>query len=175
MSNESHLITRRRFFVIGGGAVALVFGPIGEASASQTASEAFRYCNKCMTLFSEGKGVCPAGGFHEAQGFRFSLPLHGGAETPTSQANWRGCTKCLSMYYAGFKRGGPCPAGGSHGGQDGDFTLPHDVPATKSTQPDWRFCNKCFVMFYNGNPGKGRCAAGGAHFAQGFNFVLPFD
>ena len=53
MSNESHLITRRRFFVIGGGAVAFVFGPIGEASASLTAVDTFRYCNKCMTLFSD--------------------------------------------------------------------------------------------------------------------------
>ena len=38
---------------------------------------AWRFCQKCEAMFFDGfpnKGVCPAGGGHQAQGFMFVLP-----------------------------------------------------------------------------------------------------
>jgi prepilin-type processing-associated H-X9-DG protein len=45
--------------------------------AGQLAQPAWRYCEKCQSLFFDGfqtKGVCPAGGAHSAQGYEFVLP-----------------------------------------------------------------------------------------------------
>ena len=135
----------------------------------------WRYCHKCESMFFDGypgKGVCKAGGAHEAQGFMFVLP-HDVPETPTAQSKWRFCHKCESMFYDGYPGKGVCAAGGAHEAQGYMFVLPHDVPETPTAQRNWRFCHKCESMFYDGYPGKGVCAAGGAHEAQGYMFVLP--
>ena len=52
---------------------------------SQTVVQAFRFCHKCQSLFYEGKyeaagtpkGLCPAGGSHEAMGYQFEIPSTG--------------------------------------------------------------------------------------------------
>jgi hypothetical protein len=136
---------------------------------------AWRFCQKCEVMFFDGfpgKGSCPAGGPHQAQGFVFVLPFDV-PETPTAQGAWRFCQKCFSMFFDGFPGKGSCPAGGGHQAQGFVFVLPHDIPGPG--QRDWRFCQKCFSMFFDGFPNKGVCAAGGPHQAQGFLFVLPHD
>ncbi|MCA1709713.1 MAG: hypothetical protein LC808_43135 [Actinobacteria bacterium] len=50
--------------------------------------ERWRFCDKCYGMFYEptntNRGHCPAGGGHNAAGFKFELP-YGEPETPTTQ------------------------------------------------------------------------------------------
>ena len=76
----------------------------------------WRFCEKCHSMFFDGfgkKGVCAAGGAHQAQGFNFSLP-HDVAPTANAQKDWRFCDKCFEMFFDGIQGGGRCPAGGGH-------------------------------------------------------------
>lgn len=142
--------------------------------AQSRAQRDWRFCRKCQTLyFNEfpNKGLCAAGGAHEAAGFNFELP-HDQAERPDAQANWRFCRKCQSMFFNGYPNKGRCTAGGGHEAAGFNFVLTHDVAETPSRQRNWRYCRKCSAMFFDGYPGKGRCAAGGGHEAAGFNFAL---
>jgi hypothetical protein len=93
-----------------------------------------------------------------------------------TQAGWRYCTKCHSLFWPGSGSDkAPCAAGGIHTAAGFIFYLPYNIPGTPKAQSNWRFCNKCFGMFWNGYPDKGRCAAGGAHRDYGYDFVLPHD
>ena len=135
----------------------------------------WRFCHKCSAMFFNGfpgKGICAAGGNHEAAGFNFIM-AHDNPETPNAQAQWRFCHKCDVMFFNGFPNKGVCKAGGAHDAAGFDFVPPHDVAETPTAQGQWRFCHKCNAMFFNGFPAKGSCPAGGAHDAAGFNFVLP--
>ena len=88
----------------------------------------WRFCQKCNAMFFDGfpsKGVCPAGGGHEAQGFDFSLP-HDVPPTANAQNNWRFCDKCHAMFFDGAPNS-RCPAGGQHHAQGFNFVLPHSV------------------------------------------------
>lgn len=169
------------YWLLGGSAavamvpvVRLVMPPkAAEATRSGSAQGDWRSCKKCRTLFYDGypgKGVCPAGGAHDAAGLDFVLP-HDVAGP--GQPDWRFCTKCQSMFYDGYPTKGVCAAGGAHNAAGFNFVLTHDVPGPG--QADWRFCEKCQSMFYDGDPAKGVCPAGGAHKAAGFNFVLAHE
>jgi hypothetical protein len=92
-----------------------------------------------------------------------------------TQADWRFCHKCNSMFFNGFPQKGICPAGGPHDAAGFMFFLPHDIQETPTAQTNWRFCHKCESMFFDGFPQKGRCPTGGGHEAAGFNFTLPHD
>jgi hypothetical protein len=147
---------------------------IGPALAQTPKQRDWRYCHKCHVMFFNGfpaKGVCRAGGGHEAAGFNFVLP-HGVPETATAQGNWRYCGKCQAMYFDGFPAKGICAAGGPHVAAGFRFTLPHSAAETPVAQASWRFCHKCMLMFFDGFPDKGVCAAGGGHAAAGLVFVL---
>ncbi len=88
---------------------------------------AWRFCAKCEAMFFDGfpsKGVCAAGGPHQAAGFNFVLP-HDVPETPTAQAAWRFCRKCEVMFFDGFPSKGTCAAGGAHEAAGFNFVLPH--------------------------------------------------
>lgn len=137
----------------------------------------WRFCQKCDVLFFNGfqrRGVCAAGGPHDAAGFHFLLPYRD-TETATAQEAWRYCVKCQAMFYDGFENKGNCAGGGQHEAAGYNFVLPHDVPGTSTAQDAWRHCGKCHSMFFDGYPAKGVCAGGGGHEAAGFNFVLPHD
>jgi hypothetical protein len=148
-----------------------------------TVQSNWRNCQKCQAMFFNGfpkKGVCPAGGQHDAaQSFDFLLPRDEPG-TNQSQPEWRNCKKCQAIFFNGFPKKGVCPAGGQHDAALGfNFVLPHDVPphdvpGTTDAQPNWRNCQKCQSMFFNGFPKKGVCPAGGQHdAARSFNFILP--
>jgi hypothetical protein len=86
-------------------------------------------------LFFDGrpeKGVCAAGGGHEAAGFNFVL-AHDIPESPTKQGKWRFCVKCQEMFFDGFPLNpdgspnkGICAAGGGHEAAGFNFVLTHD-------------------------------------------------
>jgi len=190
-SNQIHLISRRRFFIIGGGAALGAIAALNKASASLIVNKDrphWRFCQKCYVMFYNGdteKGSCAAGGAHAAQGYEFFLPFDVPG-TPTAQTNWRQCEYCLAMFFNGYQEKGHCPAikvvragipsFGAHKADDSfRYVLAHDVPGTATAQTNWRYCVKCHAMFFDGYKKKGSCAAGGAHAAQGYNFVLPHD
>lgn len=171
---------RSRVYWLVGGAAAVATWPIvrwirvpegKETSKRESIQSDWRYCEKCQSLFFDGyekKGICPAGGAHQAQGFNFLL-TH---DVPApGQDQWRFCDKCQVLFFNGYeKTKGVCSAGGAHNAQGFNFVLLHDSPARGQAQ--WRFCEKCNALFFNGRPPKGTCPAGGAHSAAGYNFVL---
>ncbi|QBE61728.1 hypothetical protein [Pseudoduganella lutea] len=172
-SRRSSLMTGARWLA----ASAWLLSPltIGPALAQTPKQRDWRYCHKCHAMFFNGypaKGVCKAGGAHEAAGFNFVLP-HGVPETATAQSNWRYCGKCQALFFNGFPGKGVCAAdGGPHVAAGYTFTLPHSAAETPVAQASWRFCHKCMLMFYDGFPDKGKCNAGGGHAAAGLVFVL---
>jgi uncharacterized protein with PIN domain len=144
---------------------------------SDVAQSDWRFCDKCGVMFFEGfpsKGVCAAGGDHQAAGFNFVLP-HDVPETSTAQQSWRFCSKCNSMFFDGSPNKGVCAEGGAHSSAGFNFVLPHAAPETPTAQQNWRFCGKCRAIFFNGSAIKGACAAGGAHEAVGLLYALPHD
>lgn len=139
------------------------------------AQDQWRFCGKCKSIFFNGfpdKGVCRAGGGHDALGFNFLLN-HDIPLPPDAQPDWRFCGKCFTMFFDGSPNKGACPAGEGHNAQGSRFVISHDIAPLPNTQNNWRFCRKCFTMFFDGAPDKGACPTGGGHEAQGFNFVLP--
>ena len=77
-----------------------------------------------------------------------------------AQNNWRWCSKCQGLFFAGNGTMGFCPVGGEHvpisGGNS--YNMTHNSPAAPG-QPDWRWCNKCQVMFFGGGVSTSRCPA----------------
>ena len=117
-----HVISRRRFFVTGGGAALGAMAALNKATASLIASKDrpyWRFCQKCFVMFYSGdkeNGSCAAGGAHQAQGYQFFLPFDVRG-TPTAQTNWRYCLKCHAMFFDGYPEKGRCAAGGGHAAQ----------------------------------------------------------
>ena len=143
--------------------------------------ENWRWCTKCQGLAFAGNptpGNCPAGGTHEHTGSgNYSLLNDIGgllASVPglSGQDNWRWCTKCQGLAFAGNPTPGPCPAGGSHDhAGSADYTLFKDLNEVASIaisyfasgQDNWRWCTKCQGLAFAGNPTPGRCPAKGNH------------
>ena len=110
----------------------------------------WRWCSKCQGLAYAGFGLgrCPAGGMHNHSGSwnytlmhdTSSMPLDGterkmdrlissgmrhGLESTENkgQRDWRWCSKCQGLAYAGNAAKGPCPAGGEHNQKSWNYTL----------------------------------------------------
>jgi hypothetical protein len=170
--------SRRQVLVTSGLAMLACTCLGGTASAAAGNQEAWRFCDKCFSLFYDGsdnKGKCAAdGGGHTSQGFAF-VPHYDDAEPnePNVQYGWHFCSKCFVMFYNGSTRG-HCASGGAHVPQGFDFGLNHAASAPPSSQTQWRFCELCFSLFYDGAANKGRCPTGQTHVAQGFVFNLPY-
>ena len=146
--------------------------PLVDESRGQVQA-GWRYCRKCQSLFFDGyreKGICAAGGSHDAEGLNFVLHF-GVRALRAEQADWRFCPKCNAMFFDGYASKGVCPAGGGHVSEGFNFVLRYDKSGPG--QGDWRFCRKCQSIFFDGYLAKGICPAGAAHVAAGFNFVLP--
>lgn len=137
----------------------------------------WRFCNKCSSMFFDGypaKGICTAGGGHEAAGYNFALP-HDVPPNENAQDQWRFCNKCHVIFFDGTPEKGTCPVGGVHAPAGYGFVLPHDFGASSNAQDHWRYCVKCQSLFYDGYPMKGRCPAGAGHQAAGYDFVIAHD
>jgi len=172
-----------------GFALALFFGfECREAKASLSLAEReWRYCGSCGVLFhsGSGRGMCPnnAGG-HSAAGFMFVIDYHPGQcgpDTEKTQARWRKCEKCFTMYYNGEGSPKLCSSGGRHSrAQQRCYDLstnrlhgPVLNPEGPHRQGAWRYCGRCGSLFFDGFvDNKGVCPAGGAHAALGDTFVL---
>ena len=58
-------------------------------------------------------GPCPAGGTHITEGGG-DYRLVENDPTAFGQSEWRWCSKCQSLHFAGSSSQGVCPAGGGH-------------------------------------------------------------
>ncbi len=152
-----------------------------------SAQEQWRFCTNCGGLFYAGpgfgKGVCPArsGGHAKGKSHNYVLaypPLPATDPAVTPQGNWRFCTKCGGLFFAGPAVGpGVCPAGGGHAWTKDsyEYFLAHDVPQTSTLQDSWWFCTKCGGLFYAGaGYGLGVCPAEHRGHDKGisYNYVL---
>lgn len=94
--------------------------------------------------------------------------------TVLRQENWRWCSKCHGLFFAGGTVSqapvGNCPAGGAHdSSQSGCYVLALSPTLSMlpiKTQGKWNWCKKCSGLFYGGNPGS-KCSAGGEHDKSG--------
>jgi hypothetical protein len=80
------------------------------------------------------------------------------------QDNWRWCSKCQGLAFAGNPSLGSCPAGGQHDhGGSGNYTLIQNIGEFPGGQNNWRWCRQCQGLAFAGNPSLGSCPAGGQH------------
>jgi hypothetical protein len=95
-----------------------------------TGQRHWKWCQKCQELIFAGDvgsdpGVCAAGGSHDVSS-SLDYTLIMGTTTWAGQNNWKWCTKCQGLAYAGAPSPGPCPAGGEHDHTgSADYTLPN--------------------------------------------------
>jgi len=68
-----------------------------------------------------------------------------------TQSNWRWCTQCQGLWYAGHGNRGACSAGGGlHVQGPANYNLVHTSPADPG-QHGWRWCGKCEGLWYGGS------------------------
>ncbi len=90
-----------------------------------------------------------------------------------TQRNWRWCSKCQGLWFAGNPSSGKCPAGSTHiKTGSGNYSLVHNATIAPG-QSNWRWCSKCQGLWFGGNPSSGKCPAGGTHIKTGSgNYTL---
>ncbi len=77
------------------------------------------------------------------------------------QENWRWCSQCQGLAFAGGGSGA-CPAGGVHDhSSSGHYRLFHNAAGAPG-QSNWRWCSKCQGLTFGGG-GPTACPAGGNH------------
>lgn len=78
----------------------------------------WQWCRKCQGLAFAGSsspGKCPAGGAHDHTGsLDYVIDNTNASKSGPGQGNWRWCTKCHGMAFAGNRSLGNCPGGGVH-------------------------------------------------------------
>ena len=132
-------------------------------------------CQKCRGMIRTGNptiGLCFAGGVHDHTGsLDFALKMNEPAAA-NEQANWRRCTKCQGLAFAGSST---CPAGGSHSPDDASkFVLPLNVRPGSHQQDKWMHCNRCQGLVFTGGPTGGKCVSGQDHQLSGSGNYAPF-
>jgi hypothetical protein len=135
------------------------------AAAATTPQYAWRACRVCQALCNDKgpvAGSCPGGGWHDFSNSSYYLLQVATPAPPGSQAGWRACDKCQSLFYHGAS---PCPAGDYHAVTgSSDYSLVSEGPIFDSIgQKGWRWCWKCQGLGYAGSGSNGACPAGGAH------------
>ncbi len=89
------------------------------------------------------------------------------AQAVNRQDQWRWCSKCQVLHFAGGNSLGACAAGGSHNYRgSSNYSLILNTPNVRG-QYGWRWCNKCQVLFFAGGGSLGACPAGGKHNPSG--------
>jgi len=94
-----------------------------------------------------------------------------------NQHDWKWCSKCQGLVFAGNPSAGACPAGGDHTHVgSADYSIADDGIVTSTSQGNWRWCKKCQGLAYAGSPSPGPCPAGGTHnHAGSFDYILFRD
>jgi hypothetical protein len=94
----------------------------------------------------------------------------------TLQSEWRWCSKCAGLFFAGNDTKGVCPDGKEHdAGVSGKYVLRVAVEkneADKTVQGGWRRCKKCEGLFYANNNFPKVCPAGKDHDPDDTDYLL---
>jgi hypothetical protein len=129
----------------------------------------WRWCDKCQGMFfndNPSKGVCPAdGNAHDASHSGRYMMIRGETEAPEpsgpetfgnvgQQGDWRWCSKCQGLFFAGHSVHGVCPADRQQHSTAGSG---HYAMSNGGNQHNWRWCHKCEGLFFDGNASKGVC------------------
>lgn len=128
-------------------------------------------CQRCLAVFFDGIGACPAGGVHDTSQSSDYFLVHDIDWAP-GQTGWRWCARCYGLAYLDPGRGpGRCVAGGRHdhnasGAYSLEFVKPHapTIPQNMIDQVEqtgWAWCSKCEMLGYQ--PRLSRCPANGQH------------
>jgi hypothetical protein len=148
------------------------FGLVALNTRDSLGQEKWRYCKNCQGLFYDGNpdaGYCPnpagPGRGHDTTGGEYILVHDGSIGLPDPvQDNWRWCSKCEGLFYAGNPDQGTCPKDppNPHIALTSGFSyrLVHDVVHDGGSFPDqtWYWCKNCQGLFYGGNQKRaGRC------------------
>ena len=204
MLNKSRQLTRRRFLngslrfgigIVGAGliankrarastlsstqAVPSRMAPMAAlAGASGTQCEWAR-CKKCRGLFygpQQSLSSCPSGERHDgSSSANYQLLYQDPAvPQPEFQPNWRWCSKCRGLAFAGNGTSGVCPAGSAHNlSASFNYHLYHDDLAIDGEETDWHWCRKCQGLFYGPQRSVSHCQAGSTHDDRvTFNYIL---
>jgi hypothetical protein len=150
-------LSRRRLLrgTVGTGLLAVTAAglALGTSGPAQAAQNGWRWCNLCSGLWFGGGGpgsnVCPASkvtGTHSAisSGNYVLKDSSDGGE----QYNWRWCSRCMGLWFAGNGTAGACPAGGGHRQSgSGNYVL-NFYPDGGGTQHNWRWCSFCQGLWF---------------------------
>lgn len=93
----------------------------------------------------------------------------------TLQSEWRWCSKCCGLFFAGNETKGVCPKGDAHDDSgSGKYVLRVGVDKSdtaEGVQGNWRRCKKCEGLFYPASAG-GSCPAGKDHDADTVEYLI---
>src|SRR4030095_12154947 len=139
-------------------------------TANAPGQQNWRWCSKCEGLYFAGNpgSVCPAGPGGHTAGGNYTLEQDIGPLIDNvgpgynGQDNWRWCSKCHGLFFAG-NPGSVCPAGPGGHSKTGSGNYILYKARFNPVQGDWHKCSKCRVLFYGGDPGS-KCPKGnGVH------------
>jgi hypothetical protein len=91
---------------------------------------------------------------------------------PTTQENWRRCTKCQGLFWAKTTEG-VCPAGGAHVTTGRGSYVLMQTSKLPYGQSDWHWCQKCQGLFFGS--GASKCPAKGKHVTSNTDYSLVLD
>ena len=100
----------------------------------------WRRCTKCQALIFAGNpapGLCPAGppgSPHDPSRSGNYALVHDDATAP-GQANWRRCSKCQGLAFAGNHALGPCPSGPPGSPHDHTNSRNYAIPVQDRSEP----------------------------------------
>jgi hypothetical protein len=141
------------------------------AVVAMTSQDNWRWCSKCEGLWWAGDtthGVCPADKKeHVLDGSSNYTLLSNTDPAASGQDNWRWCSQCEGLWWAGDTTHGVCPANGAgHSLQgSGDYEIAFHLAIG---QNNWRWCSQCEGLWWAGGATHGVCPANGAgHSLQG--------
>lgn len=165
---DSLLVTNRRGFLLGAGAVTAtaVAGGLLIASArpavAATLQPNWAWCSLCSESYYggspfQGRGVCPRqpGDGHAKPATNYSQVYNQGTTsglpgTPGYQSGWRWCHYCYALYWPGSNSNGDCPsAEGEHApGASYNYAVPVGLSGG-SYQRGWNYCISCSCLYYS--------------------------
>jgi hypothetical protein len=141
-------------------------------------------CVNCAALYWDGDTsttLCPAPNHpegHVADGQSYRVPyskIDSSHWFTWGQFDWRGCSKCDGLFWAGDGRDGICPLDGKqHLAAGHNFVVPFDSSVNPPAGMYWRICANCEALFLEAD-GNGACPAahGAPHAPEGWHFTVP--
>jgi hypothetical protein len=141
--------------------------------------EDWRWCSKCQGLVNVFGAFtlhkCPKDGGSHDTGESGRYALASAQFGMPAQDNWRLCSSCGILFFAGETTKGVCPAGGEHNDSRlGNYILGSGKVGYPG-QNGWMRCLQCEALTYGGGSSLGPCPAtrGGVHTPGTDDYTIP--